>query len=68
MFSKTRIKMKVRPNSNGFFLMCVVTRNLKLRPEPVTSADVELAIRTTRPSGHTFAKKYRDWQENFGSV
>nr|CDS22366.1 katanin p60 ATPase containing subunit [Echinococcus granulosus] len=39
----------------------------KLHFDPITSGDVESAIRRTKPSGMAFSEKYRKWQEKFGS-
>ncbi|KAL5104042.1 Katanin p60 ATPase-containing subunit A-like 2 [Taenia crassiceps] len=39
----------------------------KLFFDPITSEDVESAIRRTKPSGMAFSEKYHKWQEKFGS-
>nr|CDS25563.1 katanin p60 ATPase containing subunit [Hymenolepis microstoma] len=40
----------------------------KFHFDPITSGDVEAAIQRTKPSGMAYARRYRDWQEKYGSI
>lgn len=51
-----------------YFFFCILALlQTKLHFDPITSEDVESAIRRTKPSGMAFSEKYRKWQEKFGS-
>ncbi|KAH9279571.1 Katanin p60 ATPase-containing subunit A-like 2 [Echinococcus granulosus] len=50
-----------------FFFCDPALLQTKLHFDPITSGDVESAIRRTKPSGMAFSEKYRKWQEKFGS-
>ncbi|KAJ3014553.1 Katanin p60 ATPase-containing subunit A-like 2 [Thoreauomyces humboldtii] len=46
-----------------------ITNDAQLQRDPVTQADVEAAIVSTRPSSNlALGDKYREWQSDFGSA